>query len=133
MYNHNTINTSAQSMRAGWTLIELIFIIILIGLLASIAIGKLATTRDDAKLSVDVSNMAICISDLGAIYTATDTNLNDINSTACDNVVCYTAQRDASRLTVDLNESAANYCADIQNVGGHLAGTYEFAGKTIKR
>ena len=62
-------------MRAGWTLIELIFIIIVIGILASIAISKLATTRDDAKLSADVSNMAVCIIDLGAVYTATHVDL----------------------------------------------------------
>jgi len=120
-------------MRAGWTIIELIFVIILIGILASIAIQKLATTRDDAKLSADVSNMAICISDLGAIYTATHTSLEDINSTACNNVICYTTEINSSRLKVDINESAASYCADIQNVGGHLVRTYEFAGIHIKR
>ena len=54
MYDQNTTNKSIQCMRAGWTMIELIFILIVIGILASIAIGKLSTTRDDAKLSADV-------------------------------------------------------------------------------
>ena len=64
MYDYNTIDTSIRSMRAGWTVIELIFVIIIIGYLATIAIGRLATTRDDAKLSATVSNMLICIQDL---------------------------------------------------------------------
>ena len=133
MCQYHIRNKLIQPMRAGWTVIELIFIIVIIGFLASIAIGKLSTTRDDAKLSSDVSNMSICISDLSAIYTATHTNLTDINSTACERVVCYTIHRDSSVLQVDLNATAANYCADIENVGGHLAKTYQFAGSKIKR
>ena len=133
MINHNNTNTSIPSMREGWTLIELIFVIILIGILASIAIGKLSTTRDDALLSADVSNMSVCINDLGAIYTATHTNLNDINSSACNNVVCFTKEIMASSLRVDINITAAPYCIDIENVGGHLIRTYQFAGTTVNR
>jgi len=133
MYKYDVKNRSIQTMRDGWTVIELIFIIIIIGILASIAIGKLSTTRDDAKLSADVSNMSICISDLSAIYTATHTNLTDINSTACERVVCYSVERNSSVLQVDLNATAADYCADIENVGGHLARIYQFAGSKIRR
>jgi type II secretory pathway pseudopilin PulG len=133
MDNYNVKSIPIQSMRAGWTMIELIFILVVVGILATIALPKLNAVRDDAKLSVDVSNMAICISDLGAIYTATHTNLTDINSSTCDQIVCFITERDTSRLRVDLNESAASYCADIENVGGHLVGTYEFAGTNIKR
>lgn len=133
MHDQNTTDKLIQSMRSGWTVIELIFVIIIIGYLASIAIGKLSATRDDAKLSADVSNMSVCITDLGAIYTATRTNLNDINSSACNNVVCFATEISTSSLRVDINESAAGYCADIQNVGGHLVRTYEFAGTKIKR
>ena len=58
-------------------MIELIFVIIIIGILAAIAIPKLAATRDDAKLSTDISNMNICIRDMDAIYTATHKDIND--------------------------------------------------------
>ncbi len=133
MRNQNTTDKSIQSMRAGWTMIEFIFILIVIGILASIAIPKLGAVRDDAKLSADVSNMAVCITDLGALYTATRTNLNDINSTTCDKVVCFTTEISASSLKVDINETAADYCSDVQNVGEHLVRTYELAGATIKR
>ena len=120
-------------MRAGWTMIELIFILVVIGILASIAIPKLAATRDDAKLSTDVSNMAICIRDLGTIYTATGTDLNDINTSACNNIVCFTTEINGSTIRVDLNASAANYCDDIENVGRHLIRTYDYSGKTVVR
>jgi type II secretory pathway pseudopilin PulG len=133
MYDHNDSATPTHSMRTGWTVIELIFVIILIGILASIAIGKLAATRDDAKLSADVSNMGVCITDLGAVYTASRINLKDINSSACNNVVCFTVERNVSRLNVDVNATAANYCADVENVGGHLVGSYEFAGASVIR
>ena len=120
-------------MRAGWTFIELILIIVIIGILAAIAIKKLAVTRDDAKLSADVSNMAVCIKDMGNIYTATATPLNDINSTACDRVVCYTMDINKTHIVVDINTTAPLFCNDLQNVGGHLLGTYQFVGSAINR
>ena len=39
-------------MKKAFTMIELIFVIVIIGILASIAIPKLVATRDDAKVSV---------------------------------------------------------------------------------
>ena len=62
---------SVNSMRAGWTLIELIFVIIIIAILGSIAIKSLSVTRDDAKLSADVSNMNVCLKDMNNILGAT--------------------------------------------------------------
>ena len=119
--------------RPGWTMIELIFIMVVIGILASIAISKLSVTRDDAKLSTDVSNMNICIKDMSAIYTATGISLEDINSDACDKVICYTMDINTTHMVVDINNSAPFFCNDIENVGGHLVQTYMFAGEGISR
>jgi len=124
---------SVQPMRDGWTLIELIFVIIIIAILGSIAIKSLAVTRDDAKLSADVSNMNVCLKDLNNIYTATRTALKDINTTSCNMVECYNIDINGTTVDVTLNSDAAIYCTDVENVGGHHAGRYELGGSVIKR
>ncbi len=125
-------------MRHGFTMIELIFVIVVIGILASIAIGTLSTTRDDAKLSATVSNMHICLVDASAHYTATGQDFTladhplscDINNTQCYDIIYSINGVD---FNVTLNTSRQLYCADIENVGGHLAKSYDFGGQSIQR
>ena len=138
MHNHHSENITIQYMRHGWTVIELIFIIIIIGILAAVAIGKLSITRDDAKLSTNVANMSICITDASAYYTATGKDFTEEDhSYACDknNTKCYDIvySVNGKDFNVTTNPTRESYCTDIDNVGGHLAKSYNFGGKGIKR
>jgi len=69
--------TNNPQMRAGFTMIELIFVIVIIGILASVAIPKLAATRDDAKISKMANAIQTAKSELAARIIATNNVPND--------------------------------------------------------
>ncbi|MCI6177648.1 MAG: type II secretion system GspH family protein [Campylobacter sp.] len=57
-------------MKKGFTMIELIFVIVILGILASVAIPRLAATREDAEISAAVANLRTLVSDASAYYVA---------------------------------------------------------------
>ena len=69
-------------MKKAFTMIELIFVIVIIGILATVAISKLAATRDDAKIAEIITNSRTALGDLTAYYTSQgSTNWTDVNGT----------------------------------------------------
>lgn len=52
-------------------MIELIFVIVIIGILTVVAIPKLTATRNDVKNSVTCKNHITCIESMASAYTAT--------------------------------------------------------------
>ncbi len=57
-------------MKKAFTMIELVFVIVILGILASVAIPKLAATRDDAEVMAGIQRLNSLLSDVGSYYTA---------------------------------------------------------------
>lgn len=115
-------------MRRGFTIIEIIFIIMIIGILALIAIPRLSATYDDAKITIALNNIGTLINDLSTYYTANEhyssnlkdmSNIDDVNYTVLWNPI--TQRGVLTYYTLD-NNSEPEPCVlfSIQNSEGNL-------------
>ncbi|WP_267525603.1 type II secretion system protein [Campylobacter sp. MG1] len=66
-------------MKKAFSMIELIFVIVILGALAAVAISKLNATRDDAVITKSAQNLATLIGELASYYTAQSKFNDDIN------------------------------------------------------
>jgi len=106
-----------SSHKRAFTMIELIFVIVIIGILAAVAIPKLATTRDDAKASSAVANLKICIKDSGAAYTGRQ--MMDTNTSAS----CAQVRAQGCFLISEENNITLNVENNTSNIAMWCAGT----------
>lgn len=102
--------------RSGFTMIELIFVIVILGILAAVAIPKLAATRDDAKIAKIASDGTTFVSDVGSYYTSKGTFASPAKLSDVSNVAFGTTSSPTATSTTFMNATlnltdGTNTCA----------------------
>ena len=103
-------------MKRAFTMIELVFVIVIIGVLASVAIPKLTDTKDAADGANIASNLSTCINEIGSVFLAKGTM--DTTTQVCTKAkTCYSIADDVpnAKLTVT-DKSGGAECDAAQNI-----------------
>ncbi len=124
-------------MKKAFTMIEIIFVIVMIGILASIALPRFSATKDDAKIVTELSNLRTCISDVASSYLAVEEENN--NSTACKILECANVNfgnLNDGNISISFQNSYSgklNYCNRVKELAikRDLIGNFSFGGTKV--
>lgn len=65
-------------MKRAFTILELVFVIVILGILAAIALPKFSSSRDEAEVSKSLNNLKTLINDI-SIYALKNSDLSTMN------------------------------------------------------
>lgn len=98
-------------MRQAFTMIEMIFVIVIIGILSAVAIPKLSATRTDAKVSAEVRSVQNALNNLGTEYSTRNAFIDYTHTDANAAVKCFTFDTDTDgNVTVSMIASENTEC-----------------------
>ncbi|EIZ7793577.1 prepilin-type N-terminal cleavage/methylation domain-containing protein [Campylobacter coli] len=66
-------------MKRAFTILELVFVIVILGILAAIALPKMSSSKDEAEVSKSLNNLKTLINDI-SIYTLKNDHLSSIKT-----------------------------------------------------
>jgi len=139
-------------------MVEMVFVIVILGILAAVAIPKLSATRDDAEVAAGLQRATMLITDIGSYYTGhgifaevekmtneellkadlTKFDGNLTNTTAyfgntARTKKCFTVTIDDMNGTLNITPASdgSAYCDALISQMGKLAGTHQFGGSAI--
>ena len=95
-------------------MIELIFVIVILGILASVAIPRLAATRTDAEISAAVSNLRTILSD-AASYYAVKGEFGTVKWKDITNVTLQLSRNNPITASTPATQHGAHLAADGKN------------------
>jgi len=110
-------------MRNAFTMIEMVFVIVIVGILAAVAIPKLAATRYDAKGATIVADLSTCINDAGNAYMMsgsfghlTQSDKATVSCTKARECFAFTETDDNGTLTVSNLSGVDGACQEAQRI-----------------
>ncbi len=146
-------------MKKAFTMIELVFVIVILGILASVAIPKLAATRDDAEVATGVQRVNHLITGLASYYTVHgifDSNLSKMthealmdssdnpfsgdfkttpayfgNSVLTKSCIKVVADDNNGTLTLTAASDGSSYCQALISQAAGMLKVHKFGGSSI--